>query len=132
MNNHYTQKQKYIRYTDAIQLGSYIHKKFNKIEFTQNEKDLILKVQNELESTFGIKLDILGMLTTHILNFQYDYKKYIELFKKRKPKQVFVVVAYENHAIVAAAQYLGIEVIELQHGTITDYHLGYSYPKKLD
>ena len=92
LNNHYTQKQKYIRYTDAIQLGSYIHKKFNKIEFTQNEKDLILKVQNELESTFNIKLDILGMLTTHILNFQYDYKKYIELFKKRKPKQVFVVV----------------------------------------
>ena len=130
LNNHYTQKQKYIRYTDAIQLGSYIHKKFNKIEFTQNEKDLILKVQNELESTFNIKLDILGMLTTHILNFQYDYKKYIELFKKRKPKQVFVVVAYENHAIVAAAKYLGIEVIELQHGTITDYHLGYSYPKK--
>ena len=27
-------------------------------------------------------------------------------------------------------KYLGIEVIELQHGTITDYHLGYSYPKK--
>ena len=24
----------------------------------------------------------------------------------------------------------GIEVIELQHGTITDYHLGYSYPEK--
>ena len=43
---------------------------------------------------------------------------------------VFVVVSYENLAIVAAAKSLGIEVIELQHGTITDYHLGYSYPKK--
>lgn len=130
LNHHYTQKQDYIRYTDAIQLGSYIHKKFNKITFTQSEKELISKVQSELESKFSVNLNIPWMLTTHILNFQYDYKKYRELFKKRQPKQVFVVVAYENHAVVAAAKSLGIEVIELQHGTITDYHLGYSYPKK--
>ena len=130
LNHHYVQKQDYIRYTDAIQFGSYVHKKFNKVEFSQKEGELILKVQNELESAFNIKLNILGMLEMHILNFQYDYKKYIDLFKKRKPKKVFVVVAYENHAIVAAAKHLGIEVIELQHGTITYYHLGYSYPEK--
>jgi uncharacterized membrane protein len=130
LNHHFTQKQDYISYTDAIQLGSYIHKKFNKIEFNSKEKEIILKVQNELEAAFNVKLNISWMLTTHILNFQYDYKKYIELFKKRKPKKIFVVVAYENHAVVAAAKSLGIEVIELQHGTITYYHLGYSYPKK--
>ena len=130
LNHHYTQKQDYIRYTDAIQLGSYVHKKFNKVEFTQEEEKLILKVQNELENAFNIKLNILWMMRTHILNFQHDYNKYIDLFKKRNPKMVFVVVAYENHAVVAAAKYLGIEVIELQHGTITRYHLGYSYPEK--
>ena len=130
LNNHYTKKEDYIRYTDVVQLGSYVHKKFNKIEFTQSERELILKVQNELENTFAIKLNIPWMMTTHILNFQYDFKKYVELFEKRKPKHVFVVVAYENHAVVAAAKHLGIEVIELQHGTITDYHLGYSYPEK--
>ena len=43
---------------------------------------------------------------------------------------IFVVVSYENLAIVAAAKSLGIQAIELQHGTITDYHLGYSYPEK--
>ena len=130
INHHYTKKQDYIRYTDAIQLGCYIHKKFNKVEFSQEEKELILKVQDELESRFDIKLNIMWMLKMHILNFQYDYRKYVELFKKRKPKHVFVVVAYENHAVVAAAKHLGIEVVELQHGTITDYHLGYSYPEK--
>ena len=130
INKHYTRKQDYIKYTDRIELGSYIYKKFNKIEFTSKERELILNVQNELENTFNIKLNILWMLKTHILNFQYDYKKYVELFKKRNPKMVFVVVSYENLAIVAAAKSLGIEVIELQHGTITDYHLGYSYPEK--
>lgn len=130
LNKHLTIKQKYIKYTDRVDLGSYIYKKFNKIEFTQNEKDLISNVQRELENTFDIELNILWMLTTHILNFQYDFKKYVELFKKRKPKMIFIVVSYENLAICAAAKSLGIEVIELQHGTITDYHLGYSYPKK--
>jgi len=130
INQHFTKKQEYIKYTDRIELGSYIFKKFNKIEFTSQEKDLILKVQKELENTFDIKLNILWMLTTHILNFKHDFKKYVELFEKRKPKMIFVVVSYENLAIVAAAKSLGIEVIELQHGTITDYHLGYSYPKK--
>lgn len=130
LNHHYTKKQDYIRYTDAIQLGSYVHKKFNKVEFSQKEENLILEVQKELEKAFNIKLNIPWMMRTHILNFQYDYEKYIELFKKRNPKRIFVVVAYENHAIVAAAQHLGIEVIELQHGTLTYYHLGYSYPEK--
>lgn len=130
LNHHYTRKQSYMSYTDRIQLGSYIYKKFNKVEFSQSESELIMKVQNELEATFNVKLNISWMMKTHILNFQYDFKKYVELFKKRKPKMIFVVVAYENHAIVAAAQHLGIEVIELQHGTITDYHLGYSYPER--
>jgi len=130
INQHFTKKQKYIKYTDRIDLGSYVYKKFNKVEFSPEEKELILKVQKELENTFNIKLNILWMLTTHILNFKHDFKKYVELFEKRKPKMIFVVVSYENLSIVAAAKSLGIEVIELQHGTITDYHLGYSYPEK--
>ena len=31
---------------------------------------------------------------------------------------------------VAAAKRAGVKVIELQHGTITPYHLGYSYPEQ--
>jgi hypothetical protein len=130
LNNHFTKKQPYIKYTDRIQLGSYIYKKRNKIEFTDKEKDLISKVRKDLEDAFSLEINLEWILTIHILNFTYDYKKYTELFKKRKPKMIFVVVAYENQAIVAAAKDLGITVVELQHGTITDYHLGYSYPKK--
>ena len=130
LNKHFTKKQSYIKYTDRIQLGSYIYKKFNKIQFTDEEMSLISDVRKELEKAFNLEINLEWILTIHILNFTYDYKKYIELFKKLKPKMIFVVVAYENQAIVAAAKDLGITVVELQHGTITDYHLGYSYPKK--
>lgn len=130
LNKHFTNKEPYIKYTDRIQLGSYIYKKRNKIEFTSNEKELISNVKRDLENIFNLDINLEWILTIHILNFQYDYKKYTELFQKRKPKMIFVVVAYENQAIVAAAKDLGITVLELQHGTITDYHLGYSYPKR--
>lgn len=130
LNKHFTKKQDYIKYTDRIELGSYIYKKRNKIEFAPDEQKLISDVRKELETKFDLEINLEWILTIHILNFQYDYKKYTELFKKRNPKLIFVVVAYENQAIVAAAKDLGITVIELQHGTITDYHLGYSYPPK--
>ena len=130
LNEHFTNKKSYIKYTDRIQLGSYIYKKFNKIEFSQNESDLISKLESELKKEFDLEINLSWILSIHILNFKYDYKKYVELFTKRKPKMIFVVVAYENQAIVKAAKDLGITVVELQHGTITDYHLGYSYPKK--
>lgn len=130
LNKHYTQKKEYIKYTDRIQLGSYIYKKFNNVNFTEKELDLISKVKSELESAFNLNINLEWILKIHILNFKYDYKTYLKLFKKRKPKMIFVVVAYENQAVVKAAKDLGIEVIELQHGTISDYHLGYSYPLK--
>ena len=130
LNKHISNKKPYITYTDKIQLGSYIYKKRNKIEFSEDEAQLISKVENDLKKSFNIDINLSWILEMHILNFKYDYQKYVQLFEKRKPKKIFVVVAYENQAIVKAAKDLGIEVIELQHGTITDYHLGYSYPSK--
>ena len=43
-------------------------------------------------------------------------------------KTVYVVVAYFHQHIVGAARDLGIRVVELQHGAISPFHLGYSYP----
>ena len=129
-NEHFTKRQDYIKYTDRIELGSYIYKKRNKLEFTPSEKKLINDIKAELKNAFDVDIDIVSILTRKIQNLQYDYMMYAELFKKRNPKMVFVVVAYLNQAIVEAAKDLGIDAIELQHGTISDYHLGYSYPPK--
>lgn len=135
LNKHFRNKENikenHVKFNDRILLGSFIHKSRNrgKVPFTEEEKQLINTVKNEIESIFNIKIDLFRIIEDHILNFQYDYKKYIELLQKRKPKQVFLVVAYENKALVAACKKMGIEIIELQHGTISPYHLGYSYPE---
>lgn len=136
LNNHFRNnkniRENHVKFNDRILLGSFIHKTRNrgKVPFTKEEKQLINAVKEELESTFKIEIDLFRIIEDHILNFQYDYKKYIELLEKRNPKLVFLVVAYENKALIAACKKMNIEIIELQHGTISPYHLGYSYPER--
>ncbi|MBO6104779.1 MAG: sialyltransferase, partial [Methanobrevibacter sp.] len=124
-------KENHVRFNDRILLGSFIHKTRNrgKLPFTDEEKQLINAVKYELETAFKIEIDLFRIMEDHILNFQYDYEKYIELLQRKNPKVVFLVVAYENKALVAACKKMNIEIIELQHGTISPYHLGYSYPE---
>ena len=135
LNQHFRNKnnikENHVRFNDRILLGSFIHKTRNrgKLPFTEDEKQLINTVKEELEAAFKIEIDLFRIMEDHILNFQYDYKKYIELLQKKNPKLVFLVVAYENKALVAACKKMNIEIIELQHGTISPYHLGYSYPE---
>jgi hypothetical protein len=47
-----------------------------------------------------------------------------------KPKAIFLVCSYVGREIyIEAAQALSIPVIELQHGSINPYHVGYSYDR---
>ena len=135
LNQHFRNKsnikENNVKFNDRILLGSFIHKTRNrgKLPFTEDEKQLINTVKEEIETAFKIEIDLFRIMEDHILNFQYDYKKYIELLQRKNPKVVFLVVAYENKALVAACKKMNIKIIELQHGTISPYHLGYSYPE---
>jgi hypothetical protein len=53
---------------------------------------------------------------------------YRQLFRLHRLERAFVLVGYANPHVTAAAQDLCIPVSEIQHGTITPYHMGYSYP----
>ncbi|MDR2967070.1 MAG: CDP-glycerol glycerophosphotransferase family protein [Methanobacteriaceae archaeon] len=132
LNKHLTKKENYIKYNDRILLGSYFYKKRTNLQLKASEKDKIANIQREINSNFNIDIDLLNIIKNHILDFEYQYKKYDQLFKKRTPKYIFVVVAYENQAMIAAAKDNDIKVIELQHGTISKYHLGYNYPNEKD
>ena len=136
LNQHFTsksyQKENNVKFNDRILLGSFINKTRNrgKVPFTEEEMNKIALVKNELENAFSIEIDLFRIFEDHILNFKYDYEKYVELLDKKQPEQVFLVVAYENKALISACHDMNIEIIELQHGTISPYHLGYSYPKE--
>lgn len=71
---------------------------------------------------------------SNINNFKKYYVEYIIMFhfykillKYHNPKLVILVVSYYNLPLIAAAKHLSIKTLEMQHGVISSYHLGYNH-----
>src|SRR5690606_24149138 len=94
----------------------------------QKEVDLFQTIENEIYKQYGIKYALANLVESKLKLFSIYYSIYTRVFKKVKPKSIYIVVAYYYAPIIKAAKDLGIETIELQHGIITKYHLGYSFP----
>ncbi|MHA1540134.1 MAG: hypothetical protein ACTSXQ_06635 [Alphaproteobacteria bacterium] len=99
-----------------------------KYKMEKSNQDKIIAIETEIRTAFQIDYDLKSVIFFQLLQFKNLYPIYHRLFKKNKTENVFVLVAYAKPHILAAAKDLNIKVIELQHGTITRYHLGYSYP----
>lgn len=116
------------KYTDHEILRIYMMKKINCFKLTDKELRIIEEIKSEIQSRFGnVSIELQKMTIKYLENFIYKINYYKKLFRKRKPKKIFVVVSYSNIPIIAAAKDLGIEVIEFQHGVITDYHFAYNF-----
>ncbi|MFC0624633.1 hypothetical protein [Kribbella deserti] len=87
-----------------------------------------LQAEEELHRLTGIKVPISGLVTRELTKHRRLRAVYRALFSKTRPGTVYVVVAYFHQHVVAAARDLGIPVVELQHGAMSPFHLGYSYP----
>ena len=83
----------------------------------------------EFETRLGIEApDIAEILSRAIWNFREEREGFGRLFKKNHTKKLFLLNAYSRPACIAAARDLDCSVVELQHGFISRYHLGYSWP----
>jgi hypothetical protein len=60
--------------------------------------------------------------------FKAKFLYYNKMLKKKKPKKIFIVVSYGSAALIEACKINNITVVEIQHGTINKFHLGYSFP----
>ncbi|OQY40896.1 MAG: hypothetical protein B6229_00525 [Spirochaetaceae bacterium 4572_7] len=106
-------------------LKTFIKNKFNKNRISESPFTF--------SHIAGISLQSINALSNRniiqvIDRYSNHYTYYNKLYRYHKPKRIYIVVAYGSEALVSAAQDLGIEVVEIQHGTISQYHSGYSYP----
>ena len=74
------------------------------------------------------EIKYLNLYKRYTLELIIQYYFFYFLLKIKKPKKVILVVSYYNMPLIFAAKNLNIEVIEMQHGIISKYHLGYHYP----
>ncbi|MGM0597068.1 MAG: sialyltransferase [Myxococcota bacterium] len=136
LGQHLSKKSHNRKYLDVLSVFSYLYSKLGRVNISQNQKNLIKKLEKEFKQRFGVELHLQPLFEEEILNFKFGFRFYDLLLKKRKPKKIYLVVSYSfyKRPLIAAAKKNGIPTIELQHGTISPYHLGYNFPgsKELD
>lgn len=89
----------------------------------------IAELDAHLTRLVGKPIATRAILAGVLARFLVDRALYRRMLAIHQPEVVYCVVAYSGLApLVAAAREAGVRSVELQHGVISRYHLGYSYP----
>jgi len=88
-------------------------------------------LSNTFDRGFKTKLNLRKTIYTHIAWRYASTRLALHMIKRMNLKLVILEDAYGHSYITNAAKILNIPVIELQHGLIYQYHLGYSYPDSI-
>jgi len=99
-------------------------------KFPLSEGDL-LKIR-EVQKVLSEDLKISGhslekYLPRRVQSFYGGTKAYRALFRLTRPKAIYLVCSHDHEAAISAAQALGIETVEFQHGIMGRGHLGYDF-----
>ena len=120
--------QKNRKYRDREILLMLAKKNTVKLNISESEELKIKNIEKAFKCYFDFSsIEFYPLVIEQMKRFIHGYDYYTKLFKKRKPKCIYLLVSYEFIPIIAAAKDLGIKVIEFQHGVITDYHFGYNF-----
>lgn len=130
--NHIREKHDYKRYLDNIFIIRNLKNIFVHINLSTQTEETLTKLSNELNEEFNDYFNIKKVLISNVKKFIPTYNSYLKILQRTKPKKIYLVISYGRSELIKAAKDIGIEVIELQHGTFSRYHLGYSFPKEVN
>ena len=94
----------------------------------RNEYKAIDRINKIIFSYFGIHLDITDMALKNRIGFKNMYNIFYKYILLKKPQGIYLVCSYGKEALIKAAFDLNVPVYEIQHGVISKYHMGYSFP----
>ncbi|MEO8636811.1 MAG: hypothetical protein ABI587_16165 [Gemmatimonadales bacterium] len=130
LGRHLAPPEPYRRYLDAVTIGTFLYHHTHRVRFTDAERRWIRDVEAGILHLFDVSLALQPLFRREINHYRYCSNYYRRLLLKRRPRRIYLVVSYAfyKRPLIAVARELGIETIELQHGTMSPYHLGYSFP----
>lgn len=127
-NKYYAQADNKRSYSEYCFISNSMKKIIYKIIFFNSEKEILDTIEKEIEELFKVKINLKKILEKKIIKFKIEKKMFNKMLKVRKVKQVFFVCSYGMEALISACSENDIETIEIQHGLIGKYHMGYSFP----
>lgn len=122
-----------IAYLDFVHALSNILRKILSpiFHFSEEEKKLIKKIEEEFYNFFGIKVNIKYLVKKIILDNKIKIPLYKLLLKKIKPKLTVVVFINQKTRFIKACHDLNIPVVHIGGGAITKYNFNYSKKRKI-
>jgi hypothetical protein len=93
---------------------------------------LLVQFEEDIHKSIGMEYQLEDIFIWHIKRFKIEYFLYKKLFKKLKPQNIYLTVSYGKGSLIKAAKDLDIQVHEFQHGTYSRYHMGYSFPNRVN
>ncbi len=109
----------------------------------QTKADLLGKLHFRLPSNTRLQLQTLSAvinknfntdiistnyLETQLLRFKSLENSYLNLMRRLNITTLYLTTSYDNAALVSAGRRQNCKIIEVQHGTFSRFHLGYSFP----
>jgi hypothetical protein len=115
-----------IFYLDYMLLERVIYRVFSKqSKYSENPLECFLRIENDLNSTFDTHINLADQAMLYKNLYTFRYAQYRTLLEKIFPKLLIIVCGYGKEPLIRAAKDLHIPVVELQHGVLSKYHLGY-------
>ncbi len=127
-SKHYIKASAQRSYWEYFSLWSYGQRFLCPFSLCADEMTLIQKIEQDIRETFSASIKLTNLIRTRLKIFRMQHYYYLRLFKKRRPKQIYLLPSYSNEAMIAAARECGVESIEFQHGVICPQNLAYSFP----
>jgi hypothetical protein len=127
LTHHRPPKTHNVDYIDLITFSSTVYRKLSG-ESERRNSPWVTEIEAEHEERFGVDLDIGQLVYEELTDRRVYLPLYRRLLKRVSPEIAFVIVSYGCETFIEACSEADIPVVELQHGTIDKYHLGYSFP----
>ncbi|MHA1203284.1 MAG: hypothetical protein ACTSQ4_12300 [Candidatus Heimdallarchaeaceae archaeon] len=124
-----TENMVYLTYIDfLVDLKKYFRR--SRVKFSDEEINYLSELSIKMKNLFGYSLDLTSYVRHKLTRRKRILPYYQKLLTKIKPKAVILICNYGKEDFVEACKQSNIPTIELQHGVITKYHVGYSFEKE--
>jgi len=120
---------KNLYYLDFIEYPSRFSSYIKRHKINCKEKEIIKDIESILMKNFNLKVNLFNLVNKILVRYSFIYPKLKSLFIRIRPKVVIEVVNYNFISQIAncICKELKISSIELQHGVMSNYHIGYNY-----
>ena len=128
LDKHYYTPSKNRSYYEDYGLKYIKLRKDTNFTLNEEEKRIIKNLTTKIKNAFDIELSLEKYIESVVRGFTLRKRIIKDALEKRKVKKVYLVVSYGHEVLISACKDLNIECIEIQHGTMSYYHPGYSFP----